>query len=185
MKSKRFNEDYRGYRLVATLKDGQFLGRVWKNKEAVFDAVGRDLDDTVRQLKQFADEQIEVAAMLAGDSPDEDRLTEAFSQIHERFSDGQLAMLKAHFNAPNQIITATELAEAAGYKDYSAANLKYGEVGKMLYELAPIDLKKRDGVPVYTYYLAQASEEDETEEHFQWKLRPEVAGAIAKLGLNT
>ena len=93
-------------------------------------------------------------------------------------------MLKAPYRAPNQTITATELATAAGYKSYSAANLQYGNVGKALYEELPVEIPAReDGSLIYTSALATAGEKTEAEVHWAWKLRPEVAYAIEHLGL--
>jgi hypothetical protein len=54
----------------------------------------------------------------------------AFEALH--LSPGQWDMLRAHFLAPNHTITATELADAAGYKSWQGANLQYGLLGKKL-----------------------------------------------------
>ena len=94
-------------------------------------------------------------------------------------------MLKAHYHAENQAITAGELAAAAGYASYHPANLHYGNIGKSLYELAPIDLPKyKDGTPIYTFYLATALTDAEDEQYWNWKLRPELSNAIEALGLD-
>src|SRR5450631_1533843 len=42
----------------------------------------------------------------------------ALRKILPTLSDGHLAMLKAHYHAPNRVLTATQLAEAAGYSGY-------------------------------------------------------------------
>ena len=102
------------------------------------------------------------------------------------FTDGHMAMLRAHYNANDQCITATQLAEAAGYSNYGAANLQYGNIGKAIYEELLMALPTRnDGTPIYTYALATAGDPTSEEEHWVWKLRPEVAAAVEILGLNT
>lgn len=49
-------------------------------------------------------------------------------------SEGQRKMLMRHYNIHNRTVTYTELAEAAGYETYSAANLHYGKLGAALGE---------------------------------------------------
>ena len=103
----------------------------------------------------------------------------------KKLSDSHVAMLKAHHRASDQTLTATELAAAAGYSSYSATNLQYGNVGKYLYEALPTELSTRaDGSLVYTSALATAGERTGAEEHWRWKLRPQVAFAIETLGLS-
>jgi hypothetical protein len=44
--------------------------------------------------------------------------------------------------------------------------------------------KHKDGTPIYTFYLAMALTDAEDEQHWNWKLRPEVSNAIKALGLD-
>ena len=96
-------------------------------------------------------------------------------------------MLKAHYHAKDQMITATQLAEAAGYANHNAANLHYGRVGYLLNEELPIKLqrRKKDDKPIATFALATAGDQKGAEEYWTWKLRPGVAYAIERLGLHT
>lgn len=102
-----------------------------------------------------------------------------------QISDGQWSMLKAHSAAPDQILTATELAQAAGYKDYQAANLQYGLLGYALAEeMAWTPDAREDGTPVWTYALATDADEDrhqssQGEGGFRWRLRPQVIEALS------
>jgi hypothetical protein len=95
----------------------------------------------------------------------------AFRSIRGRLSDAHKAMLKAHVNAPRRTLTATDLAAAAGYGSYSAANLQYGFVGKWLHEeiLCPLP-QRADGSKVYTCALAVGDGNDQPEEHWRWVL---------------
>jgi len=186
MTNNQIRENYRQHEILARFYKGDFHGRVWRGKELVYETVGETLEDTADKLKQFVDNQIEELALNSGSTPDEVGLLEGLRIIISELSDGQRAMLKAHYYAENQTMTATQLAAAAGYANYNAVNLQYGNVGKALFELNPIDLPKRvDGSPIYTCYLAEASEDNESEEHWHWKLRPEVSKSIEILGLHT
>jgi hypothetical protein len=62
------------------------------------------------------------------------RYQQAFRAIRSELSDGQWAMLCAQYLAPSHTITATELANAAGYKNFRGANLQYGKMGTLLRE---------------------------------------------------
>jgi hypothetical protein len=185
MGKDRVKEDYRQHTILAVLRDGVVRGRIWKDQVIVHDTEGFDIPDTISRLQKFVDEKIAAEAQIAGSTPDEARVLQGMRAILPKLHDGQLAMLKAHYHAEDQEITATELADAAGYANYSSANLHYGSIGKLLYELAPIELRKYDdGSPVYTYYLADASGESDIERNWRWKLRPEISKAIEELGLD-
>ena len=43
-------------------------------------------------------------------------------------------MLKAHYEAPGKKMSSTQLADAAGYKDFTATNSQYGKLGRELCE---------------------------------------------------
>jgi hypothetical protein len=181
----RVLDDYRQHTILSARHQGKFRGRVWKEKALLHETEGSSVENTLGMLKQFVDEKLEDAAHAAGKTPDETRVLDGLRAICSQLSAGQLAMLKAHYHAENQAITATELAAAAGYASYHPANLHYGSIGKSLYELAPIDLEKyKDGTPIYTFYLATALTDAEDEQYWNWKLRPEVSNAIKVLGLD-
>jgi hypothetical protein len=92
------------------------------------------------------------------------------------------AMLRAQCRAPNTAITATQLAEAAGYESYHAANLQYGTLA---FNLAGIlgftpQLAHRDGSLCWWTTLSVAGESaaDEDTQHFHFVMRPELAQAL-------
>lgn len=185
MEISRVLDDYRQHTILSARHKGKFRGRVWKEKALLHETEGSSVANTLGMLKQFVDETLEDAAHAAGETPNETRVLDGLREICLQLSAGQLAMLKAHYHAENQAITATELAAAAGYANYHPANLHYGNIGKLLYELAPIDLPKyKDGTPIYTFYLAMPLPDAEDEQHWNWKLRPEVSNAIKALGLD-
>ena len=61
----------------------------------------------------------------------EDLLT-VLPDLYARFSEVQLAMLQAHYEAPGHTRTATELAHAAGYPSYSTTNSQYGGLAHLI-----------------------------------------------------
>jgi len=93
-----------------------------------------------------------------------------------------MQMLRAHYNAPDRCITATQLAEAADYRGYQAANLQYGRVGLLLYGELPVVLPRRasDGKLIFTCALAEATDQrSDDETQWIWRMRPHVAEALA------
>jgi hypothetical protein len=181
----RVNEKYRRHIILAAKRDGQFKGRVFKNKEAIHECDGASIDGIIEELKAFVDESIQQIAESRQAPPSDDEYLRAFQNMLETLSDGHRAMLKAHYNATDQTITATELAKAAGYATYNSVNLQYGSVGFTLNEELPIKLLCRaDGTPIATTALAEPVDPSGPEKHWDWKLRPGVAYAIEKLGLH-
>lgn len=184
MTSDSVNEAYRGHTIVARLHEGRFKGRVYKDKQSVHECEGTSVSDVQETLKSFVDNRLEQIAEQREVPPDGEEYVRAFRKILETLSDGHCAMLKAHYHAKDQTITATELATAAGYANYSAANLQYGLVGYSLNEELPIKLPQgSDGKPIATYALAEPGEKTGSQENWTWKLKPGVAYAIEKLGL--
>ena len=58
----------------------------------------------------------------------------AFRQIQANLTSGQIAMLRLQYTSPGHTSTSTQLANAAGYKNFKGANLQYGRIGTMLRE---------------------------------------------------
>jgi hypothetical protein len=169
---------------VAARSGGGYQGVVWRNKKKLHTNIGDSLKDVLQKLRQYVDETLEQTARGRTAPPSGEEYVAAFQRMLPTLSDGHCAMLKAHYRAPDKTLTATKLAAAAGYSNYSAANLQYGNVGKALYEELPVELRRRaDGTLIYTSALATAGETSDSDEHWTWKLRPEVAYAIERLGL--
>lgn len=64
--------------------------------------------------------------------PSKENYKRAFLAIQHNVTDSHRKMLKAHYHAPQQTITATKLAEAAEYEHYGGANLQYARIGEMV-----------------------------------------------------
>jgi hypothetical protein len=186
MEQDRIVEEYRRHKLLSAYHEGKHKGRAWKGKELLTKTEGDGVEDVLAKLKDYVDSRFRPQRSEKIDPLDVSEYVQAFRSMMSDFSDGHFAMLRAHYNAPNQCITATELAEAAGYANYGAANLQYGIIGKALSEELCVALPTRgDGTPIYTYALATAGDPSGEEDHWVWKLRPGVASAIEILGLNT
>jgi hypothetical protein len=102
---------------------------------------------------------------------------DALSAIN--MSDGQRDMLRAHYLAPNHLITSTELADAAGYKGYQGANLQYGRMGKELrYILNYFDTYGQESYVIAQFY------EPGTRGNIDWlwEMHPVVVEALRSLG---
>ena len=186
MSKDRVIEEYRRHKLLSAYHEGKYKGRVWKGTELLEEIEGDGVDDVLGKLKEYVDSRCQEKSDRRIETPEADEYVGALRTMLSDFTDGHLAMLKAHYNAAEQCITATQLAEAAGYSSYGAANLQYGNIGKSVYEELLMALPKRkDGSPIYTYALATAGDTKGGEEHWVWKLRPEVSAALEALGLNT
>jgi len=130
------------------------------------------------------EKQISVATTRIN-APTPVELAKAFANISHQLSPGHKAMLRAHLKAVDNQITATQLAKAAGYANFRAANLQYGLVGAMLFAELPIVLPTReDGSAVMTCTIAQEDDLRESNaEHWIWKMRPNVAEGLAASGI--
>jgi len=111
-------------------------------------------------------------------------LTQLLETTPSRKTGNGLAMLKAHYHCPGQTISAVQLANAAGYDNYSTGNEHYGWFAHKLADLmGHVPARNPDGVLRWTYTLCTASPQNDHQGHFQWVLRPEVACALENLGL--
>jgi len=173
---------------IKTLKSGdEWQARAFRGKTEIGEVVTTSTDESAilivkRQLDETAARQ---RAMRGADGfPTVDEVRAALP--HLKFNRAQEAMLAAHVEAPNHVLTATQLAEAAGYGDYVVANSQYGQLGRALAE--ELDWEppmRKDGNPIWTLTLAtdaDGSAREEGEEvsgHWRWKLRPEIVSAMA------
>ena len=187
MTSDSFTETYRGHKIVARLHEDSFKGRIYHDEQSIHDCIGTSIDEVKEVLRNFVDNRLEQIAEQRDVPPNGEEYVAAFHKILGQLNDKYCAMLKAHYHAKDQTITATKLAEAAGYPNYNSANLHYGRVGYILNEELPIKLpiREADGIPIATFALATEGMREGPEENWTWKLRPGVAYAIEKLGLHT
>ena len=111
-----------------------------------------------------------------------DHFKQALLAQRDAITDGYRAMLKAHYQADEHTLTATELANSAGYGNYSAANLHYGTLGRLLGSHLPMEPQRReDGTPIWTTILATGNPDCLEDERYQWIMRPELVQALRDL----
>ena len=109
----------------------------------------------------------------------------AFSKIIERskLPENYYKMLQYHYSAPSRKLSPPELAKLVGYKSYSAVNLHYGKLGKMICdELSYIPPDNRHGDPTWTFGLAWGERENPVSE-WVWTMYANLAAAIKELGI--
>ncbi len=166
-------------------------GEGWKARAFRGDAVVGEVfsepsrDEAIAAVMAFLDRRADDRRSRASTDgfPCAEEVTEALAQI--RLTKLQRAMLTAHLAAPDQIMTATELAHAGGHKNYAVANRWYGQLGRELAaELDWVPQEHNKGIPVWTFTLAgaadptEASDEADDSAHWRWRLRPEVVTAL-------
>lgn len=82
--------------------------------------------------------------------------------------------------------TATELAEAAGWSDYSAANLHYGTLGKNIGQYLGLTFRRYDKHDKEFFISAIAQEhrvKGPNGETWAFELHPEFLAALTRLGV--
>lgn len=115
--------------------------------------------------------------------PSAEKYVEALKAIH--MSEAQRKMLMFHYNkSPHRTVTYTELAKAAEYDSYSAANLHYGKLGKALGEKLGIEFEPLwEGNPDSNFFSSAISTSNKYEDtEYMLIMHPELAKAIQVLG---
>lgn len=111
-----------------------------------------------------------------------EQFQKALHGLHDKgLPASHLNMLKAQYRAHNSTITAAQLAKAAKYKTYHAANLQYGTLAfNIAKELGYSPGKGSDGSPrcwtTLSYSITDTPEPDTG--HFQFIMRPELIEAL-------
>lgn len=149
--------------------------------------IGATRDEAVAAVRE-ALHQLRIARRAArpdDGSPSAAEYRDALAQLAPLHRN-DLAMLKAHAAAPDHLITATKLAQAAGYATWGTANLRYGLLAQRLAEQLDFEPPTRaDGTTIWTATLATWDEADParpTEQaHFEWRLRPQVRDVVRNL----
>jgi len=88
----------------------------------------------------------------------------------------QLRFLQAHYSSPGRASTATNLALAAGYKNFNALNLQYGTLARRIGEALG------ESEPTLGLLLEFNEPFSITNEHWILSMKPEFADALRELG---
>ncbi|TBW38188.1 hypothetical protein EYW49_09565 [Siculibacillus lacustris] len=148
---------------------------------AAIDAVRADLDAAAT-----------AQAALRGDDgyPTAGEVREAYAVCEPKFNSTQRKMLRAHLEAPDHVLTATDLALAVDRTTHRFANSQYAILGHRLATELAWEPPQHAGEPMWIYALAVAADTDETAGDAgedptksgdrRWQLRPEVVAAMTK-----
>ncbi|MSU88632.1 hypothetical protein GE300_03230 [Rhodobacteraceae bacterium 2CG4] len=179
--------EYGRYLLKAGVQKNGALGRAFirakqgagilcevkaKTPDLAIEALKQALDETDRAARKNRrrDEKLEF------DVPTVAEYQLALSKISP---DGSYrSMLEAHARAGREGLTAGQLAEAAGYANFNAANLHYGKLGREVADFLGVALPAstaRPGEDVATGVLAGIGPEEGI---FVWVMRPELRAAL-------
>ncbi|CAN7213384.1 hypothetical protein [Massilia sp. LjRoot122] len=96
-----------------------------------------------------------------------------------------LAMLRAQCRAPNVTITTKQLAAAAEYENYNAANLQYGTLAMHIAEQLGFTPEERhpNGAPCWwtTLSFSRDGQLEDSTGYFQFIMRPELVAALREM----
>jgi hypothetical protein len=104
----------------------------------------------------------------------------------EAIPDNHLALLRAHFAAPDHTATWAQLASAVGYANFNAVNLQYGKLAERIARHLGLSEKPLDpnGMPWWLWALVRwADERDPESGHTAFVLRRPAVQALQQLGL--
>lgn len=183
---QQVKEDYRGYTIIAAVLKASPAAQIYSGKTRIggIRFEGDSLDEVVAEARSWidgklgADAEKQRAAHIA--------TTERYREFLnvEKLGDHEVAMLVAHARA--RVLTAGELANAAGWDSFSSANAHYGFLGRKAAAFLGLELPTHsDGSPAFTYALAESAGEGGQAEtgNFQWAIHPELAKAVVDAGL--
>jgi hypothetical protein len=165
-------QDFGPYQLVIRQPKGaKAYALLWRGGEKLAMAEGDTREAAYDEMQRLLGiQQLEKAKALGAGAPQPEQVATAFRFLWQHMHDKQQAMLKALYK--HRELSATQLAEAAPYRSYSAANLWLGVAGAMFAQECPRGdlLQNSDESPVATSWFCTWNEGPRT-----WSLRPEVA----------
>jgi len=193
-------EKYGRYDIRSGPLGTQWGAHAYRGKVLVARKTAASREDAVAALRTELEQidGLEISGRDAEGAPSAKVYEEAFLIVLPQVSDPYRNMLKAHFEAPDFLISATKLAEAAGYESYGAANLHYGKLGKLIATETDFTPPKRaNGTEIWTCAIArdpaldtefpqtsllEAVVRNMDTGHFEWQMRPQVVEALKALG---
>lgn len=184
-KNNRVELLYRGHKLIAASFRGEpttavYLGQTIATPER-FKA--RTIEEAVSLAKRWVDKKYDASASARSEH-NIATVQEYVDALTARPpKENELAMLRAHVKA--NILTATQLADAAGYQSYSSANVHYGTFGREISEILHLIPKTRvDGSTIWTSVLAHGIDADgELSPEYRWQIHPQLVEALKRLGM--
>jgi hypothetical protein len=185
---QRISLRHRGFQIIAAEVTGKpmaqvFLGKTPANPQRFG---GATLEAAVDLAREWIDakrksEVDKRRAPYAGTVEEYIRYLEGHG-LTEKISPKQRKALVAHAASPLRILSATQIAEQAGWPDFNTTNLQYGRLGKSIADELELELPIHDGVPTATYALADAADPTwkPKDGHFRWQMHEELAEALTR-----
>jgi hypothetical protein len=93
----------------------------------------------------------------------------------EPITETQRKMLKANYRSSNHSISASEMARLFHWESYSAANLKYGGLAKLISERLNLDFQGEQYLSLLVDFVKPLNE-------WHWVLKSELSTALEELG---
>ena len=104
----------------------------------------------------------------------------ALEAVEAEMKEKQFEMLRAQYGAPNQAVTASELATLVGYDHFLPVNSLYGRLGRLLAE--ELNQSPKNQSAEFKHWWSVLSTGESTNRGFEWKMRPQLAEALEELG---
>ena len=193
-------ETYGRYEIKSGPTGGSWGANAYRRKQLIAKVTGQSREEALAAVKAELDrvQAVQLSETDEEGAPSSRVYEQAFAALLPTMSDCYHAMLRAHLNAPDHLISATKLAEAAGYAGYEGANLHYGKLGYAIGEEIGFKPPKRlDGTEIWTCVIARDPSLDtefpdtslveavqrnvEDGAHFEWQMRPQVVAALRAL----
>ena len=181
---QRQREQYRGVTLIARAFRSGVQGKAWCNGEEIASVESITENSVIELLREHVDRSIVVeTAENATPYPAASKYALSLSRNRDKLTNKQLAMLRAHRDAPNRILSEESLTEAAECKRWSSARSQYAILGRWLGEsmlFQPLDSAKNSPAWIRIVTYAAASKEGNSS---GWELRAELAEALDNLAI--
>lgn len=178
--NKRTITEYRGHTIVAALLNGVPQAAMFLGKSRLDIIGGKDLDDAIQKGREWVDQTLaeKAANRLRANVATVDEYATYLAGVP--LKDHEVKMLRA--NATRGRISSSELAAAAGWADYSSANLHYGKLGREIGEALGLTFERTsDGREFFTSAIAQEHAQPGSEAgDWAFELHPEFLEALRR-----
>lgn len=193
-------ETYGRYTIKSGPLAGAWAANAFRGRALITKASGETREGSLASVKSELDrlDRQELSERDIEGAPSAREYERAFVILLPKMADSYVAMLRAHLRSPNQLISATELAKAAGYSGYEGANLHYGKLAQRVADEIGFDPPRRkDGSVMWTCAIARDPSVDTDYPDtsmlealsrnfdlpfFEWQMRPQVVAALKALG---
>jgi hypothetical protein len=110
--------------------------------------------------------------------PTAEEFRHALAAVSDQMTVNQLLLLQRHYRAPGRAITARQLAEAVGFRDWRGVNLQYGTLAKRVCDALGVTIDGDNLFVLATFVRDPGIDDGEC----QLVMRVQVARALELLG---